>query len=294
MKHTKTSRLIPLVIALLFTLPSFAKSPVFKISKGSDHIYLGGTVHLLSPNDYPLPDGFQVAFDDAEHVYFETDIEKLTSPEVQAKMAAVTALPEGQTLKGILSEETYAQLEAFLAERQIPIAAFNQFTPATVSLALTVVELQRLGLGNPASGVDQFYSLKTKDAEKDAFYLETIDEQIGFINEFNNADPDLIIQSSLESLADLSTSWEAGLQAWRKGDLETLGESLGIKDMKSDFPEIYEVLLNNRNNRWMTEIKEMFDSKEVELLLVGALHLAYDDGLIEQLRDDGYKVEQLD
>jgi len=38
----------------------------------------------------------------------------------------------------------------------------------------------------------------------------------------------------------------------------------------------------------------MFDSKEIELILVGALHLTSDDGLIQQLQNDGYTVEQLD
>lgn len=298
MYQIKKRRLVAFVITFLFSLlcvqSSFAKSPVFKVSKGSDYLYLGGTIHLLSPNDYPLPSGFQEAFNDAEHVYFETDIDAVTSPEVQAKMASFATLPEGQSLKGILNEDTYSQLEEFLAERQIPVAAFDRLTPAAASLGLAVLELQRLGLGNPASGVDQFYSLKTKDAEKTALYLESIDEQIGFLNEFNKADPNLVIQSSIESSEDLSANWEKGLKAWRAGDLETLGDSLGADDMRADFPDIYRVLVTDRNNRWLVEIKEMFDSKEVELLLVGALHLADDIGLVEQLREEGYKVEQLD
>ena len=38
----------------------------------------------------------------------------------------------------------------------------------------------------------------------------------------------------------------------------------------------------------------MFDSSEIEFLLVGAMHLVGDDSVIELLRDRGYKIEQLD
>ena len=294
MKFKNKIQIVTLLLALVFASHSFAKSPVFKISNGDDQVYVGGTIHLLSPDDYPLPKAFQQAFEASEHVYFEANIEQFSLPEVQAKMTASMALPEGQSLKTTLNEDTYAQLETFLTERNIPIAAFDQLSPAAVSLSLTVIELQRLGLGNPASGVDQYYTLKTKDAEKEPFYLETLDEQIGFISEINEAEPNLVISSSLESLVDLNSNWQKGLSAWREGDLEAMGASLGSEEMKADFPGIYKVLLTDRNERWLVEIKEMFNSEEVELVLVGALHLTDEDGLIEQLKEDGYTVEQLD
>jgi len=262
MKFKNKIQVVTLFLTLVFASPNFAKSPVFKISKGDEQVYIGGTIHLLSPDDYPLPKAFQQAFDASEHVYFEADLEQFSLPEVQAKMTASMALPEGQSLKTTLNEETYAQLEAFLTERNIPIAAFDQLSPAAVSLSLTVIE--------------------------------TLDEQIGFISEINEAEPNLVISSSLESLVDLNSNWEKGLSAWREGDLEAMGASLGAEEMKADFPGIFKVLLTDRNERWLVEIKEMFNSEEVELVLVGALHLTDDDGLIEQLKEDGYTVEQLD
>ena len=38
-----------------------AKGPVWKVSKGGQTVYLGGTIHLLSPSDYPLPEEFEEA-----------------------------------------------------------------------------------------------------------------------------------------------------------------------------------------------------------------------------------------
>ena len=294
MKYKTTARLLTFTVSLLLASSVFAKSPVFKVSKGDDHLFIGGTIHLLSANDYPLPQAFDQAFDAAEHVYFETNISEISSPEVQAKLAQVMTLPAGKTLKTELNDETYIKLEEFLNERQIPIVALNQLTPGAVSVTLSLLELQRLGLGDPNSGVDQFFESKTHKVNKSAFYLESLEEQIGFLNSFNSVDSNVIINSSLEDLSDLTKNWKEALNAWRVGDMELMSESIGGNDLKSEFPQIYKILLTDRNTRWVTEIKSMLTSKEVELVLVGALHLVHDDGLIEQLKRVGYKVEQLD
>jgi len=284
-----------LTLSLLLSLNSYAKSPVFKISnKGGDYVYIGGTIHLLSPNDYPLPLGFEQAFEDAKQVFFEVDSGDISSPETQAKMASVMMFQGGRTLESQLNKETYDALSAFLAERQLPISAFSRLTPAGVSLTLTLFELQRLGLGNPENGVDHFYQLKTEKIKtKSEGFLETIDEQIGFLESLNQVDSNVLIKSSLEDLASLQASWEEGLRAWRDGDMAAMNIALGGDKMKTQFPVIFKTLLTDRNNRWLGQITTMFETKDVELILVGAMHLVGEDGVIELLRQQGYAVEQL-
>ena len=294
MKSKNIARLIFLVLGLTFASVSLAKSPVFKVSKGDDHVFIGGTIHLLSENDYPLPSAFYKAFETADHVYFETDTGQVSSPEVQVKMARVMGLPEEQTLETLLNEETYARFQAYLNERQLPISTFQKITPSAVSIALTVFELQRLNLGDPANGVDQFFISKANEAGKKLFYLESLEEQIGFLDTLNDIDPNVVFNSNLDDLSNLGENWEKALSAWREGNIEVMGDILGGEKLRTEFPEVHKVLLTDRNNRWLTQIKTMLDTKEIELILVGALHLANDEGLIEQLRKGGYGVEQLD
>ena len=283
-----------MTFAVGLPLSSHAESPVFKITKGDDYVYIGGTIHLLSENDYPLPSGFDEAFSDAKQVFFEVDGHSLESPEVQAKMASFMSLPAGQTLSGVLDQPTYQALSDFLAERQIPIQAFASLSPAGISLTLTVLELQRLGLGNPASGVDQFFQNKAEqDNSKSEGFLETADEQIGFLSKLNNVDPNVIIQSSLEDLSSMQEDWKGGVSAWRNGDMALMSDLLGGDEMRARFPSIYKTLLSDRNQRRVNQIEPMFATPEVELLLVGAMHLVGSDGLVELLKAKGYKAEQL-
>ena len=48
--------------AILLFNTAFADTSVWKISKGNRHIYMGGTVHVLSKADYPLPASFEKAY----------------------------------------------------------------------------------------------------------------------------------------------------------------------------------------------------------------------------------------
>jgi len=112
-----------------------------------------------------------------------------------------------------------------------------------VTIALTVFELQRLNLGDPNNGVDHFFGVKTNEAEKESFYLESLEEQISFLGKFNDADPNVVVNANLDDLGSLTESWKDALSAWRKGDIKAMVDSLGADDLKTEFPEIYKVLL---------------------------------------------------
>ena len=80
---------------------------------------------------------------------------------------------------------------------------------------------------------------------------------------------------------------------WRQGDVEKIDVSY-LQPMIQDFPKIYQALLVQRNNDWIDKIESLLNTKEKEFILVGALHLAGEEGLISQLSDLGYKIEQMD
>ena len=80
--------------------------------------------------------------------------------------------------------------------------------------------------------------------------------------------------------------------AWRSGDLEALEELAGTP-LREQFPRVYQSLLVARNNAWMPQIESMAGSPEIELVLVGALHLAGEDGLLAQLARRGYLIRQM-
>lgn len=284
--------LLLITLVLAPSLTANAKAPVWKVSKGENHLYLGGTIHVLSRADYPLPQAFDKVFSQAEEVVFETDVAAISSPEVQTKLLAAMQFQDGRTLEDVLQKDTWKKLEAFLSARSLQIDQFAAFTPAGVSMTLLVIELQRLGLMD-APGVDSYFAQRANFEGKDIAYLESIDEQIGFIKDMNNEDGDQTILSTIRDVDELSGAWDKILSAWRSGDMQALHE-IGNVPMQKEFPDMYQFLLVERNQKWLSKISAMMIDPDVEFILVGSLHMAGEDGLIHELQQSGYTIEQLD
>ena len=283
---------ITAVCVLALTGPTHAKSPVWQISDGERSLYIGGTIHLLSADDYPLPAAFSIAFERSSELVFETDVESANSIATQLKFMPALMYQDGRTIESALKPETYKELSAFLSERKLPLAMFERFKPAGINLTLLGLELQRLGI-NAESGVESHFNKKAKSNEKRVAWLESLDEQIKFIDRMNSLDADLLVGSTIRDIGKLKDEWPKLLSAWRTGDMAKLAE-LGITQMLDEAPELYQFILADRNKNWIPEIKELMATPDIEFVLVGALHLAGKDSVLLQLEKEGYTVEQLD
>jgi len=279
------------MLLLTFASPSLCKAPVWKVSKDDNYLYIGGTIHVLAKDDYPLPNAFESAFNDTARLVFETDIAALSLPENQIKLSAALQFQDSRTLKTELNSETYTRLTNYLSNRNIPIENFTKYTPGGMSIVLTALELQVLEI--TAAGVDEHFSSRADHASKQTGFLESIDEQLGFIEEFSTLDPNKLVNSSLSDLENLKTEWQKLLDSWRHGDVDTL-EEIAVEEMQNEFPKLYQFILVERNTRWLEKIKLMLSTQEIEFILVGALHLAGTDSVLIQLADLGYTIEQLD
>jgi len=282
-----------LFIAVLIGFPAtqvWAEAPVWKVSKDGETVYVGGTIHVLTVEDYPLPDGFEKAYAAAETLVFETDMEALTSPAFQAELMQSVVYTDGRSLRDDISEETLAALEAYTQSVGVPVAQLLNFKAGMVSVTLTMIELQRLGL--VGAGVDEFYTMKGKQDKKELTELETVSQQLSFIVNMGAGEEDQLIAYTLRDIKTLKSMFAEMKTAWRSGDNEAL-RKIALLPMKSDFPALYKLILKERNDDWMPKISAMFDSPEIEFILVGALHLVGEDGLLNQLQRDGYAIEQL-
>lgn len=283
-------RTVLMALLLIVALPVSAKSPLWKVSKGSNHLFIGGTVHVLSKDDYPLPAAFNKVYRQTEQLILETDMLKLQMPDMQMKMIQAISYQDGTTLKDHLKPETYQKLEEYLSKSGMPMMAVNNFKPGMVAMMLTVLELKRLGL--MGEGVDQFYNTKARLEDRTVGKLETVDQQISFIATMGENNPDEFILYTLRDIKQLPKIFKEMKVAWRSGDTKKLAE-IAIAPMKKEFPETYQTLLVKRNKAWVPQIQAMIKTKEIEMILVGALHLAGDESVLKQLEELGYKVEQL-
>lgn len=278
------------LILLTLSFSLFAQSSVWKITKGSHSIYLGGTVHILKKSDYPLPQEFDIAYNNSDEVYFETDLNASMQESFQKKLFSHMKLKNGKKLSNILSEKTYKRLKTFSSKYPMNFNFFENFKPSFIILSLTISELQRIGIDTP--GVDSYYEQKARLDGKYIGALETPQQQLEFLSSMGEGNENSFVNKALDDFKKTKTLMPKMTSAWRNGDLEALYE-LFAKDMKKDYPKIYKSLLLERNQNWLPIIKSMFNNSKKEFVLVGAGHLIGKDGLIYQLKKEGFVVEQL-
>jgi uncharacterized protein YbaP (TraB family) len=277
------------VLFFLFAHSAIAEGPVWKVSKGEHHVFIGGTIHLLGEKDYPLPTSFYRGYDASQIVVFEIDPDVASSPEAQQKFNQHARYNDDRTLKSVLNNKTYTELSLFLSARGMSISSFEQFKPSMLSVVLTVVELQRLGLAG--IGVDEFFNKRAKKDGKQRLFLETIDDQFNALLSTGEGKENQVIVQAIDELEKMSEIMQQTKQAWRQGDNNTL-MAVALAPWVDDFPKLYQALLVNRNLRWIPQIKSFMKTSEVEYVLVGALHLVGPDGLLALMKAQGYQVER--
>ncbi len=268
-----------------------AKTSMWQVSNGTHSLFLGGTIHMLNQTDFPLPDEFDWAYRSADVLVLETDLLRLTQPQFQNLLIQRVSYPDGQTLKTQLQPRTYKLVSDFLSARGLSIAIFESFKPSMVSISMSVMEMKRLGLDS--IGVDQHFFQRAREDGMPTSQLEKPEDQIEFIANMGAGNEDELLLNTLRDLRDLLPVLREIKQSWRSGEEVRLARA-ALNPMRQDYPALYQSLLVERNKDWLPQIVEMLGTGETELVLVGALHLVGEQGLLKQLKAHGFQVVKVD
>jgi uncharacterized protein YbaP (TraB family) len=111
------------------------------------------------------------------------------------------------------------------------------------------------------------------------------------IDQLPQRDQEAMLRQSLKEMDLLDRGLDQIVRAWSTGDAAAL-ESLLLGSMR-EYPAVHQMVIVDRNHRWLPQIEKMIARGESALIAVGAAHLVGKDGIIELLKARGYTVEQL-
>lgn len=284
---SKAIRILFGLTALIFGHSLLADTAVYEVSKGKQKMYLAGTIHMLRAQDFPPPVEFDAAYGASQKIFFETDLQKAKAPEFGQRFAQAMMLPNNGTLKDVLNADTWAALQAFSTKNEYPLSQTMIFNPAMTSILISMAEAKKFGAGE---GIDAYYDKAARADNKFIGELESVDDVITYMKLFAQEDSNKLINSTLKDAENSQHYFETMIASWKKGDLEALDKEMGEK-MKAETPNAYQALVVDRNKKWLPQLEQMLQTPEVEMVLVGALHLSGSDGLLVQLKKSGYKVK---
>jgi len=267
------------------------RSILWSVRGETNTVYLLGSIHVLRPTDLGLTGAAKAAYDDAEQLVMEIDLD---DPEVAGaaaialQMQRAAQLPAGESLRRVLGDD-YGWIAERAAGAGLELAPFDGYAPWFVATLLLQLELAKRGFV-PELGIESQLAERAVTDGKPIAGLETPAEQFEVLAGLPLPEQKRFLLMTLEESSQADAQLEQLLAAWRNGDTDTLAALLSAEF--EDFPELYRPLTETRNRAWVGHLEDLLDDRDDYLVVVGALHLVGRNSVVELLRQRGHTVTQ--
>ena len=235
----------------------------------------------------------------ADSFVMELDLSTLDEMAVATTLAELVVIELPNTLSDLISPETaklLADNDAFLTELGLPFNARKRLKPWYIAMGLVESTTTRSGLSTKSSAESVILA---SIGARPLLGLETFEEQLNLLNEIDPVLQDRMLRDTVSRLEESITATQSLAASWHSGDEAFLVELAreGIDEMP-ELERFYEIILGERNRRWLPPLRMMLDDPEKHnefiFVGVGALHLLGEDGLIELFRQADYRVSPID
>ncbi|BBT67730.1 conjugative transfer protein GumN [Aeromonas caviae] len=280
--------LLSFLLCLLLPLHAMADPAFYRINKGNEQHWLLGSIHAGKPSLYPLPDPVERAWQQSRALVMEVDMTHISQEQWQ-EMGAITRLVDGKTLKDHLPIDLYRRTLIAAGQNGLNESMLAPLRPWFAAITLTQAALERTGFRGEF-GVDQHFAKRANDGGKPIVGLETLLEQLGYLASVGD-NQTLMLESTLDELPELEKGFTEVMAAWQNGDQATL-----INLLKEEMapPKLQawleQTLLAERNRNW---VKKWPSLPNESFIVVGALHLYGEHGLLALLEQQGWRITPL-
>ena len=283
-------RILTILALSLMCLTSNAQL-VWKISGNGikKPSYILGTHHGCPFTYCDSIPGLMKAFDKVDNIIGEINMIEFAemSPERMQKMQAMMMMPADTSLLSLFSTEEAAKVNEWLGKKMgASLEMLSVMKPMTIMVTVQNKEMMEV--------IPEIATMTTIDK-----YMQTLGQRKGkTIGELETADyqMELLYGNSLEEQADallemIDHGDSKGLlqqltNAYKSQNLDTLWKV--FQEQMTGYE--YDAIVKVRNLNWEKQMKELLP-KQSTLFVVGAGHLPGESGMINLLREAGYKIK---
>jgi len=284
-------RILAIIALLLLAVPAANAQLLWKISgRGIEKpSYILGTHHAVPYTFCDTIPGLMKAFGEVGHVVGEFDMLKMDAmtPQQMQNMQKMMMMPADTTMASLFSDAQRDTLDAYLKNTLgANLQMLSSMKPMTIMVTVQQKMLMEL-IPDIASltGIDKYMQTLAAEEGKQVGGLETMEYQLGLLYGSSLQDQadalmDMVRRSNSKELLQELTA------AYKTQNLDTLWKI--FQDQMTELE--YDALVKTRNLNWLEEMKVLLPTQST-LYVVGAGHLPGDAGMINLLRDAGYKVK---
>lgn len=281
-------RYMILLSVLALTAMPLSAQLLYKISgKGLSHpSYLFGTHHLIPVSSVLDVDNVFRCYNDCEAVVGELVIDE----EAMAERISRAAMMDENINKYLTRYDSLLLDSALFEVTNLHLKELAYMRPSMIENIYSLSLYERcIPKDDKFATMDSYFQYLAVDLNKKIYGLETIDKQIEIL--FHSTSIKNQVKSLLETVRksdDFCSELERFNALYLSEDLDAIyKKSLEIEGYSKS--EKY-LLLDARNEDWIDKIVTYIEQCPC-FIAVGALHLPGKEGLIEMLKEKGYKVQ---
>jgi uncharacterized protein YbaP (TraB family) len=245
-------------------------------------IYLFGTIHLLDGRTW-FNDEVRTAFNASHELVLEARLPD-DPASLQGMILRYALDPRGPTLSSRLTPAQNATLNRALGQIGVPPGAFDHMEPWFVSLTLSAVLVQQLGL-SADNGPETILTHAAQARHLPIGELEGMEFQIRLFDAMPVPLQMTQLTQTLDELDHVREKFEPLLAAWSTGNVARLAAvTAGEEGDTADDRALHRLVFTNRNTAWATWIRQRLARPGTVFIAVGAAHLAGPDSVQSHLR----------
>ena len=256
--------------------------------------YIVGTYHLAPAAFADDIKGMSEAFAAVEQVYGEVDMSKAHSSQL------AMMLPEGKYVSDMFSDEEMDRINAYVRKNMgmdlnnsMLREQLGRMRPSVLAMQLGVLQYIKVTPNfNPNALIDDHFQKEARKRGLTVGGFETVEFQMELLyGEVSEDDERKALLKLVDDNETVLKEMQAMTDAYFSFDMEGIKtitfNSLESGDMTH---EQFSKMITDRNHNWVEAMPDIMADKPT-LFVVGAGHLPGDEGVLELLKAQGYKVK---
>lgn len=287
----KQSIILSIILLILIVLSfSFKKKPkqnlLWEISSPlkKEKSYLFGTIHLIEKEFFHFPDFLKEKINQSTNIIFETPYPNSTN------IRSLLLIPNNENIFSYLNENEKNKIlkwstENLKMDENEFLENYGNFKPFVLFQTITQLPF----LDNSVSYEQEIYKI-VKNSSKKIEGLETVEEQIELLDKIPLEIQKKQLFFAIDSTAKNQTILREMQLAYKQQDLQKIEQWIKIESKTSHFS--VDDFIFKRNKKWITKIVSNINTNST-FIAVGAGHLSGEEGLINLLKKEGFKLKSI-
>jgi len=244
--------------------------------------FIYGTIHLICEEDFHIHEEVMKAIHSSEKIVMELDMD---DPGFMGKMQQMSVYPGMKNHSDKLSESDLSTLDGFFkAEYNVGMDKLGVMRPIGL-LSMLIIKMAPCENEQMASYEGSFIAI-AKDDSIPLDGLETLEDQFGVFDSIPLEEQYSWLTNYINNSTEFEGLYRKLIKAYKDKNIENIFQIIAQSEEMEGFVD---ELLIARNKKWIPKMNQMMRESST-FFAVGAGHLGSENGVIELLKKEGYRL----